>query len=334
MKKPLLTRIIIICILAISAIVITSVLASINRRTVKESNDLISHTQDLQLISEQTISALKDVETGSRAYYLTSNDIFLKPFPLLKDSVLKSINKLKFLTADNLPQQYRIDSLEQLAILRLGISKTLITYNQKNISDTTVRIVEKGKLIMDSIRSVVARIQQNENELLYNRKFTAARNEKNTDTLFYILFASLFISFALVFFSIWYNIYLKKNGKWFYIAARTNIFDSRVDKILNGISDPFFVLDDQGLFTFINKAAKSKLGFNKSGLNGKNIFNEFAIYKDNKIGTGIKEVLNRRQVQSFETFDDFLFQWQDVALYPIEDGVAVYIKYKVLGESK
>ena len=274
------------------------------------------------------------METGSRAYYLTSNDIFLKPFPLLKDSVLKNINKLKLLTEDNLAQQYRIDSLEQLAIIRLGISKTLITVKQKKISDSTVKIVEKGKLIMDSIRSVVARIQQNENELLNTRKFTAAINEKKTDTLFYILFASLFISFALVFFSIWYNIYLKKNGKWLYVAARTNIFDSRVEKILNGINDPFFALDSQGLFTFINEAAKSKLGFNKSGLTGKNIFNEFAIYKDNKIGTGIQEVLKSRQVQNFETFDDFLFQWQAVALYPIEDGVAVYIKYKVLGKSE
>jgi len=176
-------------------------------------------------------------------------------------------------------------------------------------------------------------VQQNEHELLYKRKFLTARNVKSTDTLFYILFASLFVSFALVFFSIWYNIYLNKNGKWFYVAARTNIFDGIVETILNGISDPFFSLDDQGLFTFINKAAKSKLGFNKIGLDGKSIFNEFVLYKDNKIGTGIQEVLKTRQAQNFETFYDFLFQWQDVTIYPIEDGITVYIKYKDLGSS-
>jgi len=43
-------------------------MASIKRKTVWESSSLVSHTQDLLLISEQTISALKDVETGSRAY--------------------------------------------------------------------------------------------------------------------------------------------------------------------------------------------------------------------------------------------------------------------------
>lgn len=205
--------------------------------------------------------------------------------------------------------------------------------NKKSISATTIKLVETGKVIMDSIRSVVVGVQQNEHELLYKRKFLAARNVKSTDTLFYILFASLFVSFALVFFSIWYNIYLNKNGKWFYVAARTNIFDGIVETILNGISDPFFSLDDQGLFTFINKAAKSKLGFNKIGLDGKSIFNEFVLYKDNKIGTGIQEVLKTRQAQNFETFYDFLFQWQDVTIYPIEDGITVYIKYKDLGSS-
>jgi len=205
--------------------------------------------------------------------------------------------------------------------------------NKKSISATTIKLVETGKVIMDSIRSVVVRVQQNEHELLYKRKFLTARNVKSTDTLFYILFASLFVSFALVFFSIWYNIYLNKNGKWFYVAARTNIFDGIVETILNGISDPFFSLDDQGLFTFINKAAKSKLGFNKIGLDGKSIFNEFVLYKDNKIGTGIQEVLKTRQAQNFETFYDFLFQWQDVTIYPIEDGITVYIKYKDLGSS-
>jgi len=205
--------------------------------------------------------------------------------------------------------------------------------NKKSISATTIKLVETGKVIMDSIRSVVVGVQQNEHELLYKRKFLTARNVKSTDTLFYILFASLFVSFALVFFSIWYNIYLNKNGKWFYVAARTNIFDGIVETILNGISDPFFSLDDQGLFTFINKAAKSKLGFNKIGLDGKSIFNEFVLYKDNKIGTGIQEVLKTRQAQNFETFYDFLFQWQDVTIYPIEDGITVYIKYKDLGSS-
>ncbi len=306
-------------------------MASVKRKTVKESNNLISHSQDLQLISEHITSSLKDVETGSRAYYLTSNTIFLQPFTLLKDSVLMSIDKLKVLTADNLSQHYRIDSLEQLAIVRLGISKTLMAYKQKNISDATVKIVEAGKLIMDSIRNVLGRIQQDENELLLTKEVTAARNEKNTDTIFYILFSSLFISFALVFFSIWYNVHLSKNGKWFFVAARTNIFDGRVETILNGISDPFFALDNQGLFTFINKAAKSKLGFSKIGLYGKNIFNEFALYKDNKIGIGIQDVLKTRQAQSFETFDDFLFQCQDVTIYPIEDGVTEYVKYKLLG---
>jgi len=68
MKKSLQTRVLIICILAVVAIVITSVMASIKRKTVWESSSLVSHTQDLLLISEQTISALKDVETGSRAY--------------------------------------------------------------------------------------------------------------------------------------------------------------------------------------------------------------------------------------------------------------------------
>ena len=311
-------------------------MASLKRKIVKESNDLISHTQKILLISEQTISALKDVETDSRAYLLTSNTIFLQPFNLLKDSILKSIDELKLLTTDNPPQHHRIDSLERLSILRLGISKKLIErhQNQKNITDTTVKLVESGKVLMDNIRSLVGRIQQNENELLYNRKLAAARNEKNAETFFYIVFTSLFIFFAIVFFSIWYNIHLNRNGKWFYVAARTNIFEGRVETILNGISDPFFALDNQGLFIFINKAAKSKLGFNKRSLNGKNIFSEFPHYKYNKIGTGIQEVLNSRETQSFETFDDFLFQWQDVKIYPIEDGITVYIKYRVLGLSK
>src|SRR5256885_6108455 len=75
------------------------------------ATDLVNHTHIVKLKLEQTLSYLKDAETGQRGYLLTRDSSFLEPFNGAFEKARVSVKEIDSLTRGNLPQHKNVVTL-------------------------------------------------------------------------------------------------------------------------------------------------------------------------------------------------------------------------------
>ena len=63
--------------------------------------ELVNHTTNVLLQSEETVSLIKDAETGVRGYLLTHDSRFLEPYSQSINTVFSAIRTLDSMTIDN-----------------------------------------------------------------------------------------------------------------------------------------------------------------------------------------------------------------------------------------
>lgn len=143
-------------------------------RKLRDQGDNVAHTYQVIDNLEKVLSYLKDAETGVRGYWALKDPVFLEPYYKsikIKDDIL---GDLKTLTAYNSLEQQRLDSLNQLMVQRFIILKAgLDTFetNNENITPSLQVLAYKGKEVMDTIRSLIERMQTYEIDSL-----TATKN--------------------------------------------------------------------------------------------------------------------------------------------------------------
>ncbi|HTR35620.1 MAG TPA: CHASE3 domain-containing protein [Bryobacteraceae bacterium] len=145
-----------------------------------EENDLVKHTQVVQLSLERLLFCLDHAETSERAYLLTGETRLLGPYDESVPGVRQELASLRNLTQDN-PRQ-------QLAILRIApLIEQKLAHMQANIelyrtgglkTEALVDRIDQGKLLMDSLQSVVSEMRTEENRLLKQRETELADGAK------------------------------------------------------------------------------------------------------------------------------------------------------------
>lgn len=99
-------------------------------------------------------------------------------------------------------------------------------------------------------------------------------------------------------------------------------------KVLDNISDGFFILNDDLVTLYFNKAAEKLLGRKKEDVLGKQLFEVFPQAKGSEFEKNYRKAIKIKKPLSFETYfgkkpyDD----WYDVRIYPQENGIAVYFR--------
>jgi len=145
-----------------------------------EENDLVKHTQVVQLSLERLLFCLDHAETSERAYLLTGGGRLLGPYDESVLGVRQELASLRNLTQDN-PRQ-------QLAILRIApLIEQKLAHMQANIAlyrtgglktEALVDRIDQGKLLMDSLQGVVSEMRTEEDRLLKQRETELADGAK------------------------------------------------------------------------------------------------------------------------------------------------------------
>jgi len=161
-----------------------------NLEQAQEYGKLVNHTTGILRKAEESISLIKDAETGVRGYLLTRDLRFTEPYSRASLKVWPSIRALDTLTLDN-PQQRapirRLDTLTKRSFEIMEQSIRLFISTQKQ--DSLKGLMLEGKTVMDSIRLVVKEIQQKEQKLLTQRQ--KREDELSTLTPFWLGLISL-----------------------------------------------------------------------------------------------------------------------------------------------
>lgn len=134
----------------------------------KETSDRVNHSQQTIQKLESVLSSVKDAETGQRGYLLTGQEPYLEPYTIAIATIDREIAELKRLTATNPNQQQQIASLEPLIRKKLAELKETIDLknNQSSAAAKQLVLTNRGKELMDRIRTTIQHIQEQEQEQL------------------------------------------------------------------------------------------------------------------------------------------------------------------------
>jgi diguanylate cyclase (GGDEF)-like protein/PAS domain S-box-containing protein len=98
---------------------------------------------------------------------------------------------------------------------------------------------------------------------------------------------------------------------------------NQMEAILESIGDAFFVLDDDGRFTYLNQRATARFGRPREALLGAGFLAEFPGFTPDH--QAFRTALADRRPRSFEHFSPDLNRWQEVRLFPLAGGTSVYL---------
>ncbi|MDN3656235.1 response regulator [Ferruginibacter paludis] len=196
----------------------SSVASYISITNLLKSADMVNHTNTVVAKLEQTISVMKDAETGQRGFLLTGKDEFLQPYSGSYEKVLELIKDIKGLTADNAAQQEKISVLDQVIKKRFYRLQALIDEKKAN-KPLALDDLQAGRFFMDSVRGMIKNMTTEENKLLKSRTENLVKFSSNTPVMITVA-AMLAIIITILF-------YLKTNKD---ITIRTKLQDELVKK--------------------------------------------------------------------------------------------------------
>ena len=179
-------------LMALTVIVI--VYNRVNDRLIR-TESLVNQTSEVLKTKDMILNCVLDLETGSRGYIITGNEIFLEPYNNAILRIPENLAKMKTLQKGEPDQQLRISILEKWITERIEFSKkTNYTRKYKGF-DEAQKIVAtgQGKLITDTIRKIVESITIEQQKLLKETKQGNVRNFSNAKILFKVLFGFIVI---------------------------------------------------------------------------------------------------------------------------------------------
>ncbi len=110
------------------------------------------------------------------------------------------------------------------------------------------------------------------------------------------------------------------------LIAQSDRLASRLNEILETISDAYFILDREWNFTYLNRQAEVLLRRNRASLIGKNVWEEFAPAKELKFFDLYQKTMADGESVVFEEYYPPLEAWFDLRAYPSQEGIVVFFR--------
>lgn len=193
--NPIVRNLQIVFIISTVLLVISLISSLYSIREMNDSSLAVNHTNEVLIESERIISSVRDGETAQRAYLITHEQEFLKPYNEAQANALDALANTKDLTIDNPIQQKNLEDARLLIEERFTQMQKLVdqdrqaaALSQAGAEERRVQIM-KGKAIMDEFRAVIQRIKTEERRLLKARM--EEQDQYITYTPFFVLFAAI-----------------------------------------------------------------------------------------------------------------------------------------------
>jgi signal transduction histidine kinase len=131
----------------------------------------VERTHRMLRTLEETYSQIADAETGSRGYALTGDTLYLAPYEAARRTIAAQLAELRALTAESPRQRALLAGLEPLVERRFAaIRRTMDFRREAGLAAAVANIrTGRGKALMDSIRVVIDRMEDQEEALLADR---------------------------------------------------------------------------------------------------------------------------------------------------------------------
>lgn len=166
-------------LLAALLMLVVGILSVYTVRRASASSALVEHTGQVLLEQERLLSALKDVQSGSRGYVLMGEAVFLGPYDSAVTQANGSLARLRSMTSDNVWQQQRIDTLESVVRQRIEMSDQIIRMRRTDGTELARLMLGTGQtaIVMQHARALLGMIEADERALLARRTSDLKANQ-------------------------------------------------------------------------------------------------------------------------------------------------------------
>jgi signal transduction histidine kinase/CheY-like chemotaxis protein/CHASE3 domain sensor protein len=158
--------------IAIAAVVVIAALSYGAVRGSVDNAQRVTHTLRLVEQLQALLSTMKDAETGQRGYLLTGEESYLEPYTNARAALAGELSKARELVITDAPQQQRLQVLEQLSADKMAELAQTVLLRRKGDTAGALAVLhtDRGREIMDRIRSVVADMTAEERRTLAVRQ--------------------------------------------------------------------------------------------------------------------------------------------------------------------
>ena len=187
--------------IAVALVIIVLIITAYNRAKVNQENkEVIYLTSTANTLLEKILSSTIDIETSSRGYAITGNSEYLDVFSQKNKELHKWIDSIRSMKIDNSNETLKLDTIEDLISKKITFSDSTIIRRKKFGMQSAALWIEtgRGKQIMDSIRTVVSKFQEQQINLLSHKLKQAEEDVQTRNFLFvmFVLIISILIFFA------------------------------------------------------------------------------------------------------------------------------------------
>lgn len=297
--------------------------AFITRRQVQiqvQNAASLEHTHQVLFQLEQTQTLLTDAETGQRGYLYTGDPKYLAPYNRAIEEVDVEIDQIATLTADNPVQVRGVARLRVLAEEKLGELARTIALNQagKPAEARSIVLSDRGLQVMDSIRTLIDSMGQEETRLDAVRAAAYARSVRKTLLSIFLATAAAILGIAILAGFILRERTLRElharelraRGEWFRVT-------------LTSIGDAVIATDSSGKVTFLNPVAETLTGNSLAWAKGKDVSEVFPIINEKsrqRVDDPVKKVMDLGVIVGLANHTALVRK--DGAEIPIEDSAA------------
>lgn len=146
---------------------------------VEETAALVARTHEVQANLNRLVSLALEVAVGARAFALTGEPMFLKPFEANLEAVAEQQRSVEQLILSD-EQKANLSTLESLIARRIAASRRVVELRQNAGFEAARQLVAsgEGEALMDAVRAQLVRMDVTDQTLLGQRA-AAARREAN-----------------------------------------------------------------------------------------------------------------------------------------------------------
>lgn len=259
------------------AITLASVLAIFyyNNLKVKSTSNSAELAQEILRKNDNVLLDILDIETGTRGYIISENNLFLETFNNAVRAMDKNLASLSVLTKNNPKQAEQVASLkiktaEKLALLR----KLIDDRNENKLKESEkIAILKNGKSITDEIKDIISDINYDEYNSLKQRKTENENSIQNAEILFFLLLILIFVIFTLVFVIV-KNLKIRNDELEAYTASQ-KLLSNYSHSLIEASQDPLVTININGKITGMNEATVKITGIDREKLIGSDFLDYF-----------------------------------------------------------
>jgi len=220
--------------LSLLILIITSVASYSSISNLLDGSRWVDHTDSVIIKLDNTLSTLRDAESGPRGFLLTGDSTYLRSYNTATDRIGALLDSIQEMTSDNPVQQKNIADLRQVIFRPIVLIGQVV--DQKKTSNIySLQDFQKAAEYMGDARQGIQQMETEERRLMADRVERVRRYSAYTPVLI-VVAALLSILITLFFYWRVHNDFLERTALYAELQQKDADISRRID-IIGSIAD-------------------------------------------------------------------------------------------------